>query len=478
MKVWHHFLCRGDASLRSEVIASLAGAGLAACSLDADSPAGRGLLFFDEITDRACDFLREVSRNGVDRVLAVAASRSALTNGNAWRLLRAGASDVFSWDHFADPAAEVAARFRRWEEVDALVRSVQNTLVGQSRAWITALRQIVEVASFTSASALLLGESGTGKEMAARLIHSLDARSQKRGLVVLDCTTIVPELSGSEFFGHERGAFTGAVSSRDGAFALADGGTLFLDEVGELPPALQAELLRVVQERTYKRVGSNLWRQTDFRLVSATNRDLTAEVEQGGFRRDLYSRIAVWTCRLPPLRERSEDIIPLARHFIREIRPDGERLEIDDPVREYLVKRQYPANVRDLKQLVTRMVYRHVGPGPVTLGDIPEEDRPEMDAAQESWRDSSFEQAIRRALAQGVGLKEIGRAAEDIAERIAIDEESGNLQRAALRLGVTDRALQIRRASRKKQETHTTSDRVNDDQTGNCSPLHGSEGST
>ncbi len=450
IKVWHHFLCRGDALPRGEVIEALADAGLDACCLDADAPAGRGVIFFDEITNRACELLREVSRNGVERVLAIAASRTVLTNGNAWRLLRAGASDVFAWDHFRDPAAEVAARFHRWEKVDALVSSVQNSLVGQSRAWMTTLRQIVEVASFTSASVLLLGESGTGKEMAARLIHSLDARTNKRDLVVLDCTTIVPDLSGSEFFGHERGAFTGAVAARDGAFALADGGTLFLDEVGELPPALQAELLRVAQERTYKRVGSNVWRQADFRLVCATNRDLLTEVEQGRFRRDLYSRIAAWTCKLPPLGERPEDIIPLARRFILELRPDGETLEIDEPVREYLLKRQYPANVRDLKQLVTRMVYRHVGPGPITVGDIPEEDRPSIEAVLENWCDSSFEQAIRRALAQGLGLKEIGRTAEDTAERIAVDEEMGNLQRAAHRLGVTDRALQIRRASRKK----------------------------
>jgi transcriptional regulator with GAF, ATPase, and Fis domain len=374
-----------------------------------------------------------------------------LASCNVWQLLGAGASDVFAWDHSADPAAEVNARFERWDQVDRLMRSptVQKNLVGQSRDWIVKLRQIVEVANFTNASVLLLGESGTGKEMVARLIHSLDSRPNKHELVVLDCTTIAPELSGSEFFGHERGAFTGAVTTRAGAFSLADGGTLFLDEVGELPLTLQAELLRVVQEHTYKPLGSNLWRRADFRLVCATNRDLLKEVEQGRFRRDLYSRIASWTCKLPPLRERLEDIIPLARHFIDELR-DGEPVEMDDPVLEHLLKRQYPANVRDLKQLITRIVYRHVGPGPITVGDIPEEDRPSIESALENWCDESFERAIRRALAEGLGLKEIGRTAEDTAERLAVDEERGNLQRAARRLGVTDRALQIRRASRKR----------------------------
>ncbi|HKP87219.1 MAG TPA: sigma 54-interacting transcriptional regulator [Blastocatellia bacterium] len=451
IKAWHHFLCGGEALPRKEVIESLLCAGLDTTPLDLDAPASRGVLFFDKITSRTCDLLREVSRNGLERVLAIAASRSALAGCNAWQLLGAGASDVFAWDHSADPAAEVAARFERWDKVDQLVRSpaVQKSLVGQSRDWVVKLRQIVEVANFTNASVLLLGESGTGKEMVARLIHSLDSRPKKRDLVVLDCATISPELSGSEFFGHERGAFTGAIATRDGAFSLADGGTLFLDEVGELPLALQAELLRVVQEHTYKPLGSNLWRRTDFRLVCATNRDLLNEVEQGRFRRDLYSRIASWTCRLPPLRERLEDILPLARHFIDELR-DGEPVGIDDPVVEHLLKREYPANVRDLKQLVTRMVYRHVGPGPITVGDIPEEDRPSIEGALENWCDTSFERAIRRALVQGLGLKEIGRTAEDTAERLALDEESGSLQRAARRLGVTDRALQIRRASRKK----------------------------
>jgi transcriptional regulator with GAF, ATPase, and Fis domain len=451
IKVWHHFLCEGEALPRNEVIKSLARAGLDTCLLNIDAPGSRGVLFFDHVNDRTCDLLREVSRNGIDRVLAIAVSRPVLASCDAWQLLSVGASDVFAWDHSANPAIEVAARFERWDKVDQLVRSpeVQKSLVGQSRDWIVKLRQIVEVANFTNASVLLLGESGTGKEMVARLIHSLDSRPTKSELVVLDCTTIVPELSGSEFFGHERGSFTGAVATRDGAFSLADGGTLFLDEVGELPLTLQAELLRVVQEHTYKRVGSNLWRRANFRLVCATNRDLLKEVEQGRFRRDLYSRIASWTCKLPPLRDRSEDIIPLARHFIDELR-DGEPVEIDEPVLDHLLNRQYPANVRDLRQLITRMVYRHVGPGPITVGDIPEEDRPSLETAMENWCDSSFERSIRRALARGLGLKEIGRTAEDIAERLAIDEESGNLQRAARRLGVTDRALQIRRASRKR----------------------------
>lgn len=237
------------------------------------------------------------------------------------------------------------------------------------------LPQIVEVATFNDSSILITGESGTGKELFAQLVHTLDKRANKGQLVVCDCTTIVPELSGSEFFGHKRGAFTGAIAARQGAFALADSGMLFLDEVGELTLNLQAELLRVIQERTYKRVGGNTWQKTDFRLVFATNRNLFEEQAKDRFRRDFYYRIATWTCQLPSLTERREDILLLAKHFISQLRPDVPP-ELDDPVRQYLMVREYPGNVRDLKQLITRMIQHHVGPGAITVGDIPEMERP------------------------------------------------------------------------------------------------------
>jgi DNA-binding NtrC family response regulator len=436
------------------VTQALAQAGLAPYSREGAAPRGPGVLVFTEITPRLCDHLREVSRSGVERVLAVAAIRLALNAGGAWRLLQAGASDVLCWDDSPDPVGRVVARFERWRQVDLLVGSaaVKDCLVGQSPPWTACLRRLVEVAQFTDAAVLLTGESGTGKELAARLIHTLDQRADKRDLVVLDCTTVVPELSGSEFFGHERGAFTGAVAARDGAFALADGGTLFLDEVGELPPTLQAELLRVVQERAYKRVGSNTWQHTNFRLVCATNRDLLQEEAKGWFRRDFYYRIATCVCKLPPLRERIEDIIPLVQHFLRQLLGVGPCPELDEPVRDYFLRRPYPGNVRDLKQLVARIAFRHVGPGPITVGDLDEEERPPIEPGPADWYAGPFEAAIRRALSLGVGLKEISRAAENAAIRIAIGDEGGNLRRAAGRLGVTDRALQMRRAAHRQDD--------------------------
>jgi transcriptional regulator with GAF, ATPase, and Fis domain len=453
MKVWLHFFSQEEPQAQETIIAALVSVGLETSPLLPTTSAGPGILIFTEVTQVLCRFLQEASHNGLNRVLAIATSRACLAGGDTWALLQAGASDVLAWDRAQLPAAAVVARFERWQAVDRLVESplVRQSLVGESRAWKSLLRQVVEAARFTDASVLILGESGTGKELAARLIHTLDPRPQKYDLVVVDCTTIVPELAGSEFFGHERGAFTGAVAARDGAFALADGGTLFLDEVGDLPLGLQAQLLRVVQEGTYKRVGGNTWHRTNFRLVAATNKDLQQAVSCGAFRRDLYYRIAGVTCQLPSLRERAEDILPLTYHFGQQLRSDKEAIELDDLVREYLLSRTYSGNVRDLRQLVARIIYRHVGSGPITVGDIPEEERPAINLLPD-WPDHSLENAIQRALAGGVGLKEISRAVTEAAIRIAIRNEEGNLQRAARKLGVTDRALQLRRAARREPE--------------------------
>jgi len=447
MEIWHS--SHGQKP-KPEILDALAQALYPHCASRSSSSRGPGIIFFDEITPKLFDLIREASQRGMERVIAVGLSRCGVKPAGIWSFLDAGASDVIAWHDSPDPAREVAARFERWLSVDAIVQSplVRNNLAGQSAAWIRALRQIVEVANFTDSSVLITGESGTGKELFAQLVHTLDARGDKGSLVVCDCTTIVPELSGSEFFGHERGAFTGAVADRKGAFALANGGTLFLDEVGELPLNLQAELLRVIQERTYKRVGGNSWQKTNFRLVCATNRKLIEEQSRDRFRRDLYYRIASWTCHLPPLSERREDILVLAKHFIEQLRPDNPP-GLDESVRRYLVAREYPGNVRDLKQLVTRIVQHHVGPGVITVGDVPEDEDRVANDRPDTRGEEGMESAIRSAIAFGVSLKEIERTAGELAEKIVIEEEQGNLQRAAARLGVTDRALQMRRASRR-----------------------------
>lgn len=446
MEIWHRFL---DRHPPVPIIDALQRSGLRSHERHDCEDNGPGVVFFEKTSLELFDFMYETSKRGQERVLAIALAPETLEGEVIWSLLSAGATDVFAWDKSKQPAEEIFARFERWAKVDEIVRSplVRGNLAGQSPAWVRTLRQVVEVASFTDSSVLITGASGTGKELLAQLVHTLDTRVNKGNLVVCDCTTIVPELSGSEFFGHERGAFTGAVASRTGAFALADNGTLFLDEVGELPLNLQAELLRVIQEHTYKRVGGNAWQKTDFRLVCATNRNLIEEQAKERFRRDFYYRIASWTCHLPSLSERREDILILAKHFIAQLRPDDPP-ELDDAVSQFLLEREYPGNVRDLKQLVTRMVQHHVGPGAITAGDVPEPERPTGPTSGPVYK-AELEDAVRSAIAAGVSLKEIERTAGTLAEKIVIEQEQGNLQRAAHRLGVSDRALQIRRATRR-----------------------------
>jgi transcriptional regulator with GAF, ATPase, and Fis domain len=452
VSTWVHFFGQPSFEGSKHILQALEYAGVKTHLDKPEVPSGLGVLCFDTISSGLFEYLRMVSHGGAVRVLAVASPDAAVMPAELWAVLQAGASDAFLWSRVPNPAAQVAARLERWRAIDQIVESplVKNNLIGNSVTWKSSLRQIVEVACFTDASVLILGKSGTGKELLARLIHTLDQRPKKGELIILDCTTIVPELSGSEFFGHERGAYTGAVGPRDGAFCLAHGGSLFLDEVGELPPVLQAQLLRVVQERSYKRVGGNDWNQTEFRLICATNRDLAQEVANGQFRSDLYYRIAAWVCQLPALSERPDDILPLTRYFLQELRPGREVPELDEPVVEYLLNRPYPGNVRELKQLVTRISHLHVGDGPITLGDLPEEERMRSRACADDWRDERLDQVVRRAITLGAGLKEISQYAADTAVRIAVGDEEGNLQRAATKLGVTDRALQMRRTNQRR----------------------------
>jgi transcriptional regulator with GAF, ATPase, and Fis domain len=457
-------LCCDDADAwRPRVESGLRQHGLRLAGDDEPGHRPATLVLFDALSPAVLEAVAGASRGGRDRALAVATNRQVLGDDGAWALLRHGASDAFAWDEIDDPLAQVAARLERWSRIDGLIAApaVRAQLVGASAAWVACLRQAVELAAFSDGPVLLLGESGTGKELLARLVHSLDQRPDKGDLIVLDCTTVVPELSGSEFFGHERGAFTGAAGPRDGAFALADGGTLFLDEVGELPLSLQAQLLRVVQERTYKRVGSNVWQRTNFRLVCATHRDLRQDVAAGRFRSDFYHRIASRICHLPALRDRREDILPLAQQFLRAARDGRPGPGFDRAVARFLIERDYPGNVRELRQLVERIGDRHVGPGPITPGDIPEDERLapaamaetdtpgiELPPAGARGVAATLEEAIVQALESGSGLREISRQATDTAIRLALASENGNLQRAAKRLGVTDRALQMRRAQR------------------------------
>jgi formate hydrogenlyase transcriptional activator len=235
-------------------------------------------------------------------------------------------------------------------------------IIGRSAAVRHVLAQVETVAG-TDSTVLLYGETGTGKELVARAIHSLSSR-RSQSLVKLNCAAIPTGLLESELFGHEKGAFTGAISQRIGRFELADRGTIFLDEIGEIPLELQPKLLRVLQEREFERLGSSQTLRTDGRLIAATNRDLAKGVYEGEFRADLFYRLNVFPIELPPLRERPEDIPLLVRHFVHHFaRRMGRRIDIISPeTMQALVGYRWPGNIRELQNLIERALILSRGP--------------------------------------------------------------------------------------------------------------------
>jgi PAS domain S-box-containing protein len=244
-------------------------------------------------------------------------------------------------------------------------------IIGQSEAIQTTLRQVKLVAP-TSAAVMITGESGTGKELIARAIHEASSR-RDRPLIRVNCAAIPRELFESEFFGHVRGAFTGAMRDRIGRFELADGGTLFLDEVGEIPLELQGKLLRVLQEGSFERVGEERTRAVDVRLIAATNRDLKQEVQRGRFREDLYFRLNVFPVESVPLRERREDIPLLAQHFLNsESKALKSELRLSEGDARRLSRYDWPGNVRELQNVIERAaILAQNGRLRIDLPDVP-----------------------------------------------------------------------------------------------------------
>ena len=232
----------------------------------------------------------------------------------------------------------------------------QTGLIGESPAIKEVLSMIYRVAP-SNATVLITGESGTGKELVARILHAASPRKDRR-FVAVSCAAIPESLLESELFGYERGAFTGATKPKPGKFELAHGGTLFLDEIGDLPISLQVKLLRVLQEKEVERLGSTVPRKVDVRIIAATNQDLRKKVEGGSFREDLYYRINTINIHIPPLRERKEDILPLAEFFLRKFsREMGKDIKgFDREARKALLSYQWPGNVRELINVVERAV--------------------------------------------------------------------------------------------------------------------------
>lgn len=235
------------------------------------------------------------------------------------------------------------------------VPELARALVGNTPA-IHQVRRLIEQVAETDANVLILGESGTGKEVVARSLHML-SRRHERGFVPVNCGAIPGDLLESELFGHEKGAFTGAINTRQGRFELAEGGTLFLDEIGDMPLPMQVKLLRVIQERSFERVGSNRSISADVRLIAATHRNLEDNIKDGAFREDLYYRLNVFPIELPPLRERRDDIPLLINEFIVRLEKTGRgSVRLTPGALGSLCAYSWPGNVRELANLMERLI--------------------------------------------------------------------------------------------------------------------------
>ncbi|MGR9100252.1 MAG: sigma-54 dependent transcriptional regulator [Gammaproteobacteria bacterium] len=312
---------------------------------------------------------------------------------------------------------------------------------------ISRTRKLISQVAGSEATVLILGESGTGKEVIARSLHRASARSDKP-FVPVNCGAIPGELLESELFGHEKGAFTGALTSRQGRFELAEGGTLFLDEIGDMPMSMQVKLLRVLQERTFERVGSNRTIHCDVRIIAATHRDLENEIEENRFREDLFYRLNVFPIEVPALRERAEDIPLLAVDLIARIEAEGrESIRLTNGAMQLLMRYSWPGNVRELENLLERLAIMNPD-GIVDVKDLPEKYRGNdvegekidcgIGTREEKNGGPSFS-SIRALNAspfpeQGIDLREYLNAMEINLIQQALDECGGVVAHAANRL--------------------------------------------
>lgn len=337
-----------------------------------------------------------------------------------------------------DVSSQVAAREeleRRAKEIERLKDALEQErdylreevresgrfgeIIGDSPALRMVLAQIDAVAD-TNATVLVTGESGVGKELVARAIHGASPRADA-ALVRVNCASIPKELFESEFFGHRKGAFSGAVRDRVGRFRLAHGGTLFLDEVGEIPFELQSKLLRVLQEREFEPVGDERTQKVDVRIVAATNRDLSEEVRTGRFREDLFYRLGVFPIAVPPLRDRPEDILPLALHFLEHAAQDLNvpRSEVPRAIARRLEQYAWPGNIRELQHVMERATILSRG-------------RPLR------------AEVLSLPIESGKGTHTRTQLAEDgeaEAIRDALERNAGNIQQAARSLGLSRQSL-------------------------------------
>ncbi|MCR4537628.1 sigma-54 dependent transcriptional regulator [Pseudomonas sp. 18.1.10] len=321
------------------------------------------------------------------------------------------------------------------------------SLVGTSRA-IQHVRQMMQQVADTDASVLILGESGTGKEVVARNLH-YHSKRRDGPFVPVNCGAIPAELLESELFGHEKGAFTGAITSRAGRFELANGGTLFLDEIGDMPLPMQVKLLRVLQERTFERVGSNKTQSVDVRIIAATHKNLESMIEVGSFREDLYYRLNVFPIEMAPLRERVEDIPLLMNELISRMEHEKRgSIRFNSAAIMSLCRHGWPGNVRELANLVERMAIMHPY-GVIGVVELPKKFR-YVDDEDEQLNDIRTDMEERVAInghtpdfastamlpPEGLDLKDyLGNLEQGLIQQ-ALDDANGIVARAAERLRI------------------------------------------
>ncbi len=342
-----------------------------------------------------------------------------------------------------------AARTRELtlDEVSAPTEPGRYRIIGQSPPMVD-VYQVIERVADTPSTVLLTGESGTGKELIARALHENSSRRDKP-FIRVNCAAIPRDLIESELFGYEKGAFTGAVTSKPGRFELANEGTLFLDEIGEIPVNMQVKLLRAIQEQEFERVGGIKTIRVSVRLVAATNRDLAEEIQAGRFREDLYYRLNVVQVRLPPLRERKSDIPLLVDHFVRRFR---ERLKkhvvgVSEPAMERLLAHPWPGNIRELENVIERCLLFTDGTH-IAVSDLPEEVR--VGRAGKSEKIEPPKDAAEDVTESGEtpGLKEAVRQAAVRVERElivkALEQTGGNVTHTARLLKISRKSLQTK----------------------------------
>lgn len=325
---------------------------------------------------------------------------------------------------------------RRLRE-EARTRSGFAGMIGKSPA-MQLVYQLIEKVAPTSSSVLITGESGTGKELVARAIHARSNRSEAP-FISVNCAALSEHLLESELFGHERGAFTDAISMRKGRFELAESGTLFLDEIGEMAPRLQAKLLRVLQEKSFERVGGNQTLQADVRILAATNKELKDEIERGTFREDLYYRLNVIHIHLTPLRERTDDIPPLVTHFIEKSgKALGKTIDISPEALRLLMSLFWEGNVRELENTIERAAILCENN---TI--MPEDVQPEGELLQSSHQWSETLE-LSQFIPADLSLPEILNGIEERLVREALEEADEVQARAAEKLGITKSLLQYK----------------------------------